>query len=243
MSTSGCYFAAIMFGKYWVVIVIHSLSIIKNTNIVYCLNRRKLNLFLGKILPDFAIIFENNNLTLYCGSSSPVNWSFVQISGSDLESPVPGGHPVGYKNITLVNLQEEDSGYYYCRGYIDYLPFTERSFVIVVRTSSSGFVVPNWVEVREGTSVSLTCGSLKIAEWYSVNFYKQNTSIVGNTLTLHSLQKEHSGRYFCRGVRSTARTMGKKSMFHDFALILVESDIIRFPKIPRDYSTQEMNAL
>ncbi len=119
-----------MFGKCMVVMVIPCLLVIINSIIVYCLNWEIL--FLDQIQPNYAMIFEDTNLTVYCWSMSPVNWSFAQIGRSLPSSPVSSGHLIGYKNITLVNLQVEDSGYYNCHCYYNNRPFPVRSSLVLV---------------------------------------------------------------------------------------------------------------
>ena len=86
-------------------------------------------------------------------------------------------------------------------------------------------VIPSWVEAKEGNSITLRCGgSIKPVEWACVHFDNKTKSIDNNAITLYNLQKEHSGRYFCRGIKTNSDL--KKTIFHDYAVILVDSFIV-----------------
>ncbi len=123
---------------------------------------------------------------------------------------------------TLTNLQLNDSGYYVCEGRIGREFFKTLSLIKVMDETAIG-VVPNFADVKEGSSVTLRCGgSTKLVEWNSVHYINQTKSTNTNTITFHNLQKEHSGRYFCRGITIFGSDL-KKTVFHNYALILVDS--------------------
>ncbi len=99
-------------------------------------------------------------------------------------------------------------------------------------------VIPSWVEVKEGNSITLRCwGSITPVEWAGVHFDNQTKSIDNNSITLYNLQKEHSGRYFCGGIKTNSDL--KKTVFHDYAVILVDSFIVRFYEPSRSYTIHD----
>ena len=62
-------------------------------------------------------------------------------------------------------------------------------------------MVPSWVEISAGGSVTLLCGSDGPVERFSVHISHQDKLIKNKTLTLFNLQRKHSGQYFCRGTQ------------------------------------------
>ena len=78
-----------------------------------------------------------------------------------------------------------------------------------------GTLLPSWVEVTAGSQVTLTCGSLNQVEWFSVHLHELEKTFYQDKVILYRLQKEHSGRYFCRGTNSV------NNIFHSSAVIIV----------------------
>ncbi len=196
---------------------------------VYGRNWRRMELLLGQVHPMDVLVLPGANVTVYCGSSFPVYWGFLYKNNSGINVPFPINdkqHLIGDRNITLTNLQLNDSGYYTCEGRIGRELFRRSSFIEVMDETAFG-VVPTWAEVKEGSSITLRCGSTKPVEWISVHFINQTKSINNNTITLHNLQKEHSGRYYCRGTETDSDL--KKKVFHNYAVIQVDSYVVRLP--------------
>ncbi len=53
--------------------------------LVNSLNWRSIELFLGQIQPSQVSIFPGANVTIYCGSSYPVLWSFRSANNSEIQ--------------------------------------------------------------------------------------------------------------------------------------------------------------
>ncbi len=173
---------------------------------------------LGSVVPDYVMVQEGASVIARCGSVTQVWWTYTNHVHRRPKLPVPSRHRRGYKTIILKNLLKEHSGFYYCHGLNENRSFQIHLRVMVSDKVLTGKVLPNWVEVSLGSSVSLTCGSTKPVEWLSVNYYHQNKTTTPNILTLHDLQKNHSGRYLCRGYD---RYWGET--FHSSATIIVEA--------------------
>ncbi len=191
----------------------------------YSKNWSRIPVYVGHIVPRYVVIEEKTPLTLYCGSRSAVNWTFMPDYlpiGHRRRFSLPERHRIGYKNVSLFNLYAVDSGFYYCEGLGHDLNFLIYMQVKVVNYVSFGQVLPTRIEVTGGSSVTLKCGSVKPVEWFGVNYYEQKKTIEGNILTLHQLKKEHSGRYMCRGYNHLI-----KSIFHCSTIIIVDSNVER----------------
>lgn len=201
---------------------------------------RRIPLHLNIVQPTIAHVFPGASVTFYCGSLTPVNWTFKHRSPDRIfqqsferplvtEQPVSRRHSVGYKNITLTNLFANDSGVYYCYG-TDNIQSNKRDFFVLVwERVQYGLVIPSWIEVPVGSTVTLTCGSLMPVEWNYLHFDDQNKTMNTNNLTLYNLQKHHSGRYVCRGLKYLTvggRYFGTK-IFHNSAKIIVEGYVDR----------------
>ena len=203
---------------------------------VYRKNWREITLFLEDVVPPRIDVFENASVIFYCGSLSAVSWSLKPILTDNLmpssrRYPVSTRHLKGIKTITLVNLLSNDSGMYYCKGTGKNKTFVRMFYVKVWGNVRYGKVIPNWVEVTEGNSVTLTCGSVKPVLWTSVHFDVQNKSFQGNSLTLYNLEKDHSGRYMCRGVVQHKLKKydwsSTNNIFHSWAIIIVDGFVVR----------------
>ncbi len=196
----------------------------------YGQNWQTMNLYNKKMIPSSVIdTTENSSVTIYCGSSSRVTWSYSPVLYYN-ESYTPDfrRHTMGTKQITLNNLLWRDSGNYYCEGAHEGQDFMVYLLVNVYKEVPKNTVVPNWVEVSEGGSVTLICGSDGPVEWHSVNFRSQKKIIRHNTLTLYDLKKKHSGQYVCRGTRRVKRRGHYFTrVFHSVALVIVEGVIHR----------------
>ncbi len=186
------------------------------------------------VIPNKVYRTENSSVTIYCGSSSPVSWMYLPVIPSNgVQVPDFRRHTTGMKQITLNKLLWTDSGIYYCKGTHEGQAFIVHTVVLVHNGIPKKKVVPNWVEVSEGSSVALTCGSYSPVEWFSLNFRSQNKIIRYNTLTLYNLKKKHSGRYICRGKSNKVRLRGVRirrhyySVFHSEALVIVEGVVRR----------------
>ncbi len=175
------------------------------------------------VYPEYVDVLEGMKVKLYCGSSSPVNWSFTPLYWSlawKLTLPLhtlAGRFLVSDRIVTIMNILKNNSGHYNCEGKYDRVPFFHSSPVKVYTEVLYGQVLPNWMVTYEGDSVRLSCGSIKPVEWFSTHFYSQNTTLESNTVTIHDIRKEHSGPYVCRGVSVL------RNIFHDTALIIVNS--------------------
>ncbi len=187
--------------------------------------------------PPYAVVmFEGNTLTIYCGSSSQVNWTFHHDYDLNYNAtrgfPVSSNHIIGYKNITLVNLQKKNSGDYYCHGMVKNDTLLMSIYVLVMDAPLLGDVIPNWIEVSDGESVTLICGSARPIEWYGVHIHTQNKSVRGNRLTLFNLKRQHSGLYLCWGY-------AEESLFHSEAKILVDSLVVRISEEDPTFTLHE----
>ncbi len=101
--------------------------------------------------------------------------------------------------------------------------FYQLAYVIVYSVVDYEVVLPSRVEVQEGKSVRLVCGSVKPVVWGSINQSIGEQSHENNILFLQNLRKEHSGRYLCRGVNL------EREIFHTFALVIVEPIVKKIP--------------
>ena len=193
-------------------------------------------LFLRSVDPKYVTVPEKSAVNIYCGSSSPVNWTYTQ-SGlhpaiSEVSITVHSKHLIGYKTIMLIHLLQKDSGDYCCLGKDRNVYFRVCSLVSVVKSVPLGSVIPSLAEVLEGGSVTLQCGSEYPVEWFSLQYQNQNKTVQNNFLTLYNLRKEHSGPYLCRGTKLTITqipfiSQARLIQFHQTALIFVGSTVKR----------------
>ena len=117
------------------------------------------------------------------------------------------------KSMIVFNLEKKNSGRYFCYG----TNFTAKSVLVVIPLEVHLYkVTPTWVDITEGSSVTLACNSIEGIEWFGVHLHKQSKSLNGNTLTLHNLQRKHSGHYFCRNVNYFG------TITHTYASIIVD---------------------
>ncbi len=62
-------------------------------------------------------------------------------------------------------------------------------------------VVLKWLEIEAGGSITPLCGSDGPVEWFSAHIMHQDKVVGNKTLTPLNLQRNHSGKYICRGVQ------------------------------------------
>ncbi len=158
-----------------------------------------------EVVPNNVHIFENSSVTFYCGSETPEYWMY---SGENLDTPghdipIRQNHVLVRRQLTLQNVRLNDSGLYVCQGNYGNTTFFTTHFSIKVynTTIPKTLVVPNWVEIEAGGSITLLCGSDGPVEWFSPHIMHQDKVVGDKTLTLLNLQRNHSGKYICRGVQ------------------------------------------
>lgn len=209
----------------------------KYITLIIATNWRVIDLYYKDVVPKSVGVFEQSSVTFYCGSSSPVGWSYKSyFSSLDRHQPILQKHLVGSKQIALNDLNEEDSGLYYCNGTYADGYFLSHFEVKVYKTFIPfGNVVPDWIEIVAGGNLTLTCMSNLNVEWFSKYFSDQDKFIWGNSLNLFNLQKKHSGVYACRGFKND--NLGgdlKPRVFHSQAIIIVVGIINRI-EVARNY--------
>ncbi len=211
-------------------------------------NWQQIELYLGEVIPKYVFLERNSTVTLYCGcNASIVRWKF-QRHIYPSQSPtrlVSGRHVKRSKQLTLMNLQLEDSGLYYCSWTRGGSRFESSASAIRISRNyndifSVGKVAPSWVEVSKNSTVTLTCHSVIPTEWFSVHFQHQSKSIQGNFLTLFNLQEEHSGEYTCRGSYHAHRS---HIIFHARSRIIVDSTLIRINNTRPSHLQTDVSAL
>lgn len=179
---------------------------------------QRIQLHLGLVIPYSANLKEGDSITVYCGSISIAIWSYIPPSEYSGQ-PVSRKHCMGYRNITLSNLLQNDSGVYICQSFYRTNSFSDIFSVQVWQEVPNGLVVPSWIEVSGGSSVTLTCGSSTPVIWFSVYYNSLNKTVIGNTLTLHNLQGKQSGYYVCRGTTLSQHHI--RSIFHSSSRLIV----------------------
>lgn len=206
-----------------------------NLGFVFGKDWRRIVVYKKSIQPQSVKLLENNQVTLYCGSTtSRAYWTFSPNISSPFanhrpRSEITSQHSQGFNWITISKPLENDTGYYFCKGTHKFRAFQDFTFLMVYKETPLGLVLPSWIEVAEGDSVTLACGSVKPVKWFSVHFHDQNSTTQGNSLTLHSLKKEHSGRYSCRGIDNDSL---QYRVFHGYALIIVDGYAEFTPYLP-----------
>ncbi len=193
---------------------------------IYAKDWQRIPVYLNSLTPDGLTINEGSSVTVYCGSTSPVNWNFVPLleDGSISETlPISTRHLIGYKNISLLNLDFSESGMYTCDGMYGNNVFQQSLFIFARLFPDIGQVLPNWKEAPLGSVVSLICGTTKQPEWFSLNLRNQSyrTALKQSKLILSNLQAENSGPYVCRGFRYDWK------VFHSTALVIVDGYVDR----------------
>ncbi len=150
-------------------------------------------------------------------------------------------HILGFKQLTLVDLDFNDYGQYLCswtRGGVRFEAyaivwiFSPSYFAVFGYFSEFGRVSPSWIEVSQNSSVTLTCYSTIRVYWHGFHFQSLKKKFQNNTVTLYNLQKEHSGEYICRGGHNFSID-GHFIMFHARARIIVDGDITRIDSFRR----------
>jgi len=170
-----------------------------------------------EIIPESPLrLLEGNNATIHCGSLSPLTWTY---SSDDL--PFPGQYIVERNSILLINLTDFHSGFYYCYGThqmetSEIKMFKNYIWIRVEKVPYYGEVLPNRLDVSEGSNVTLECGSMKPVLWFTMNVPNEHKVEEDNKLILTKLRKEHSGPCVCRGVNHNDR------VFHSISVILVD---------------------
>lgn len=188
-------------------------------NLVYCGNSwHIIEVGSAQVRPSHVEIREGTPVRAYCGSMSEITWTYNSKCVEIPQCPsvaLDKRHLLGLKKVTFIDLKVNDTGYYTCHGDDYGVPFTAFIFIEVQRQAKYGQILPTWIEVPVGGSVTMTCGSLKPVKWISVHIEDQNKTVDGNTLIIHNLLRKHSGRYLCRGVTDL------KKVFHVYALVIV----------------------
>ncbi len=186
--------------------------------------------YMTDVVPESTVnILEGDSVTAHCGSLSPVTWTF-----SSRNLPLPGEYIIEGNSITLTNLTEVHYGFYFCHGTYLSDTFETKQFknyiLINVREQVYyGEVLPNHVEVQEGSTVTLTCGSIKPVQWKTMKVPNDHMIKEDYKLTLTKLKKEHSGPYVCRGVKHLNR------VFHSKTLIIVDPNTQFLSDLPPDF--------
>ncbi len=207
--------------KFSAVILIYYLTTVEAKN------WQQVLVYLEQIAPSHAHLLANDSITIYCGSTSWVSWSYTWYE-TRTRAPVFQKHKIGYRSITLINSQEQHSGLYNCHSGDNPYPFSKNFLLSVWDKVPFGAVLPSWKEVSQGDSITLTCGSITPVQWFSVHFNSQNKSVWGTSVTIHNLKGNHSGPYVCRGVTSTEiSNQYRRKMFHNTAIIVVDREIQR----------------
>lgn len=95
-----------------------------------------------------------------------------------------------------------------------------------------GEVIPGRIDTSGGSSVTITCGSIRSVEWFSTDLQDKDKVVVGNELIISNTRKDHSGPYICRGYK------GANKMFHRRSLLVVDGvlDIRSSSRIIRWYT-------
>ncbi len=179
---------------------------------------QRISVRLGRITPTRATLHERSSIIIRCGSSSQVNWTYATFMDHYAES-LSNKHDNNNESLGLLDLLYNDSGFYYCEGLKGRRPFLSWFTLNVWQITPFGLVVPNWIEVSKGDSVTLSCGSFNEVLWFSIHYYEQNKTVGHRTLTLHNLQEKHSGPYTCRG------TFFNRKLFHYSSRIIVDGSI------------------
>ncbi len=187
-----------------------------------------------EIIPAHFDILEGTPVRSYCGSFSPVDWTYSRnanvddINVSFTYDPLPSDSRFENNSIILTNLSVADSGYFHCTGtFRDYdtrMKYFKNWFSVKVWGNTPvGFVLPSVIEISEGEKVTLSCGSTRQVEWFGLTLADQQIRATNNTLTLWNLSKENSGTYICRG------TLSSREIFHSRCAILVDFQVIFGP--------------
>ncbi len=181
-----------------------------------------------EVVPHSLYTLENSTVTFYCGSSSPVRWTFLDHRSEDVRQLLLEKHQQGPKQITFNNAGVSDSGLYYCNGTYGSENFSIQFNLNVYKSTQKAMLVPNWVEVVAGGSITLSCGSDAPVEWFSRYMLYQDKVAQNNALTLFNLYRKHSGKYVCRGI---LKLITLTMVFHRTAIVYVNSTVRILPAI------------
>ena len=199
-----------------------------------------------EVVPNMVRTFEGTPVIAYCGSFSLTSWSYQRFGYNEMifltNEPFSLRTPFIYhilnRSIILNNLRATDSGLFYCQGTYnasDFGTVTFSSSITVLveaynEEASDYAVVPNYIEVSEGDSVTLRCKSDKPVEWFSSRLKYMNTIVQNDSITLKNLRKVDSGPYLCRGIALDFITGGflrTRKPFHRRARIVVDGYVSR----------------
>ncbi|XP_030599956.1 B-cell receptor CD22-like [Archocentrus centrarchus] len=142
-----------------------------------------------------AEIVEGSSVTLTCSSDAnpAANYTWYK---EDEDSPKASG-----QNFIITDIRPEHSGSYYCvtqnrRGYqtstLELTVVTNAPKAVTVSVSPTG-------EIKEGSSVTLTCSSdanpAANYTWYKED--EDSPKASGQNFTITDIRPEHSGSYYC----------------------------------------------
>ncbi len=207
------------------------LFIYYQTNAILGKKWRQIDVLPRSAIPKVAHLLEGNSITVYCGSSTQVNWTFIKLYDPDpafnySHEPVSKRHSKKWKKIKLNRLLANDSGHYYCHGSYQDVNFEAIFCVQVYKEAQYGQVLPSWVEVPEYGVVTLTCKSVLPPKWSSKHYKYQKKIVKGDKITLSELRPKHSGRYGCQGTRPRIiRYFDEYESFHSSAVVIVDSEV------------------
>lgn len=179
------------------------------------------------VLPRRVVVLEKTPVTAYCKNNSTATWTKL-VRGNYI--PVHRRHHKQKYKIVFVKLLKKDSGVYFCRKQNDRFSnrptptLFKRSIIITVKKKPGyGQALPTRVEIKEGDSITLSCGSFTPVLWVGVHLPSMDCTRRGNSLLITNMRKEHSGRFLCRGIRE------EKTVFHDFSIVLVDVKEVWLP--------------
>ena len=184
---------------------------------------RKIRVIYGDVLPKRIIVGICGSVKLYCGSSAPVVWRFPDHFTVSRQNSVLR-HIQRSSSIVLKKLSTSDSGHYCCVGnYVDGTAFYNCAVVKVVKMLTPGVIVPSWIDVSNGKSVRLNCGSIKPVKWIGIHTFFKSRSTEDNYLIFNKIEKGKSGQYLCIGINQN------KNVFHKTVRIIVDGSVIMVP--------------
>ncbi len=213
-----------------------------------------------EVVPNRVRTFEGTPVIAHCGSFSLTNWTYQRFGNTEkifltnelFSFRTPFIYHILNRSIILNNLSATDSGLFYCHGtyntgYYGIVTFSSSIRVSVEQNTEEApdyVVIPNYIEVSEGDSVTLRCKSDKPVEWFSSRLKYMNTIVQNDSITLKNLRKVDSGLYLCRGIALdfiTGVLLFTRKPFHRQARIVVDGYVSRsrgryVPGERRDFS-------